>query len=856
MPRDGRRRLGAAPMAQVLLVVGVLTAAAAGGDGKTGDELGSCRRWASAAFLGRSQLPPPKRPGIEVARQDHGKLRRCRSVIDTPLRIGKKPYRRGLGSHSVSEIIIRLPGPGVRFEAEAGVDNNHDTGGKRGSVIFAVDVGGKEAFRSGVCRGGQEPVPVRVDLGGADRFVLRVFDAGDGPGWDQADWANARVAMKDGTSMWLDEMKNLTRRAGLSTALPFSFTYGGRPSAALLGKWKRQQATAPLAGGRQRHSVAYTDPATGLKVTCELTLFAKYPAVEWVLRFHNTGKVDTPILKDILPLDLRTTGPVEGKVVLHHAHGSTCQPTDFLPIDRPVAPKSQITLAPRGGRSSDGQLPFFNLAWPDGGIVGAIGWSGQWSMRLERNASGAIRLRAGQEKTHLKLHPGESIRTPRILLVLWQGKDRYRGHNLLRRVLLDHYVPRIDGKIVVPPVTQNTWFVYNTGNDVTEQNQLDIMRSMAPLGVEAYWLDAGWFEGGWPGGVGSWVPKPKAFPRGLAPLGKAAHEKGMKFVLWFEPERVSPNSRIARQHAAFVLRTGRGDGLFNLGDPAARKWLTDHLAKCIADWGIDVYRNDFNIDPLRFWRAADKPDRQGICEIRYVEGLYAMWDDLRKRHPGLAIDNCASGGRRIDLETISRSYPLWKSDTQCGGRALPVQDQVQTAGISLYVPLHSAGCWGFDPYVFRSVALTGANICPDTRAANFPVAAAKAAIAEAKSLRPLYLGDYYPLLPINLDDSHWCGWQFDRPELGRGLAMLFRRPKSPYTAVDVSLRGLQPDALYDVTFSRTYTPAPTRQMTGAQLARLQVTIEKAPGSILVLYRKSNAKTGNPVPKGPRRKVNN
>ena len=65
-----------------------------------------------------------------------------------------------------------------------------------------------------------------------------------------------------------------------------------------------------------------------------------------------------------------------------------------------------------------------------------------------------------------------------------------------------------------------------------------------------------------------------------------------------------------------------------------------------------MYRNDFNLDPLGFWRGADAPDRQGITEIRYVEGQYAIWDELLRRGiPGCAIDNCASGGRRIDLET-------------------------------------------------------------------------------------------------------------------------------------------------------------------------------------------------------------
>ena len=257
--------------------------------------------------------------------------------------------------------------------------------------------------------------------------------------------------------------------------------------------------------------------------------------------------------------------------------------------------------------------------------------------------------------------------------------------------------------------------MYNAGrNAVTERNQLDAIRSEAPLGIEGYWLDAGWFEGGWPTGVGSWVPKPDAFPRGLKPLGDAAHRHGMKFVVWFEPERVHPQSRIGKEHPQWVLRTGGGDGLFNLGDPAARQWLTDYLSKCIGDWGIDVYRNDFNIDPLPFWRAADAPDRQGMTEIRYVEGLYRMWDELRQRHP--RPDDRQLRQRRPPHRPGDRSAAATRSgssDTQCCGQAMPVQDQVQTAGLSLYVPLHAAGCWSVDPYCFRSIATTGTNFCAD-----------------------------------------------------------------------------------------------------------------------------------------------
>lgn len=468
-------------------------------------------------------------------------------------------------------------------------------------------------------------------------------------------------------------------------------------------------------------------------------------------------------------------------------------------------------------------------------MIGAVGWTGQWTLSIRRDADRDVALQAGQQFTRFHLRPGESVRTPRIVLVLWGGSDPLAGHNALRRLLLDQYVPRVGGDAAVPLVTQLTWFTFHEGNAVTEANQLECMRLMAPMGVEAYWLDAGWFEGGWPAGAGSWVPKKDAFPNGLRPIGDAAREAGLKFVLWFEPERVTPQSRIMKEHPEWVLRDGPGDGLFNVGDPAAREWLTDFLSKRIADWGIDVYRNDFNIDPLRFWQKADAPDRQGITENRYIEGLYAMWDELRQRHPDLVIDNCASGGRRIDLEMIARSVPLWRSDTQgLAGRPLPMQDQVQTAGLSLWTPLHAAGVWSFDPYPWRSVATTGTNLCMDTRKSECPVDLARRAIGETKALRPLWLGDFYPLLPIVLDERQWAGWQCHRADTGKGFAVFFRREQSPYAALDVTLRGMDADEEYDVTFVDT---GAKRTMTGAALAKLRVEVASAPGSSLIMYEK-------------------
>ena len=98
--------------------------------------------------------------------------------------------------------------------------------------------------------------------------------------------------------------------------------------------------------------------------------------------------------------------------------------------------------------------------------------------------------------------------------------------------------------------------------------------------------------------------------------------------------------------------------LLNLGNPEARKWLVEHIDKILVEQGIDLYRQDFNMDPLYFWQANDSEDRQGITEIKHVTGYLAYWDELRRRHPNMLIDSCASGGRRNDLEDVAPRSPL------------------------------------------------------------------------------------------------------------------------------------------------------------------------------------------------------
>jgi len=655
------------------------------------------------------------------------------------------------------------------------------------------------------------------------------------------------------------------------SAVPsLSFTLDGEPSERFLETCQRQTTTEIVPGGALERT-RYVHQASGLIITLTARRFDASGAVDWVVELENGGQADSPLLESILPLDLTVSVPAKERLRLHHAKGSSCQMDDFLPLVTELRPGAREKLAPRGGRSSNGTLPFMNLQRDGCGMVLAIGWSGQWAVWLERTAE-SLRIAAGMEQTRLRLRPGEKMRTPRILLLPWDGTDPERGNNLLRRLLMEHYLPRLDGELVMPPTAQCLQaYFYLTGR-ASAAYEMTALPKAAQLGVEAYWIDACWYgeEGEWWEQVGSWVVNRQRFPDGLRPISDAAHDAGMKFVLWFEPERVRRGSKLHREHPEWLL-SREGDPanlLFNLGLPEARAYLTNLISDAIAEHGVDIYRQDFNFDPLPYWQAADAPDRVGMTEIHHIEGFYAFWDELRQRHPRLWIDNCASGGRRIDLETCSRSLPLWPSDFPdvVGlpfGQGLHVGDQCICAGLARWVPLFGGGVWNFSPYGTRSQIIGGFtfgyHVADEDLPADdeptvlthkdvlargktlldedFPMEAAAAAIAEWRSIRPFFLGDFHLLLPVTVGYHDWCAWQFHRTDLDAGIALFFRRHQSPFPEMEVALRGIAPEAEYEVSQSRGYDEGPRQRLSGSALVRLSVAIPEAPGSVLLRYRR-------------------
>jgi alpha-galactosidase len=345
------------------------------------------------------------------------------------------------------------------------------------------------------------------------------------------------------------------------------------------------------------------------------------------------------------------------------------------------------------------------------------------------------------------------------------------------------------------------------------------------LPLDTFWLDAGWNEGGFAGGQGNPAAEPGRFPRGLAPVGQAAQRLGMRFLAWFEPERAMRGTWPDREHPQWLLppsgcppelRYQENDGfrLLDFGNPNARKWALESVSRHIREAAIAIYRQDCNLYPAFFWQTNEDPDRIGLREIRHITGLYDYLDELARRHRGLLLDNCASGGRRLDFEMMRRCVALWRSDSCWGVPSFPRNVQAMTHGLSLWLPLHGLGAAATDDVALRS----GLGAC-GAFAVNFRDPAAVDALGRHLDrylkVRRLFAADYYPLTPWSDDPGRLLAFQFHDPSSGQGLVQAFCGPTATVRSARLKLRGLKATARYLVT--NWDAPAEHQSFTGAEL---------------------------------------
>src|SRR5580698_4010600 len=660
---------------------------------------------------------------------------------------------------------------------------------------------------------------------------------------------------------------------------PFSFAYDRQRSNALLKAWPRKIETRQLDAGRTEYIVRWTDPKTSLQVRLEALEFANSPVVEWTVHFKNDDETDAPALEYVQALDVSFPVTGEGIPTILYSKGSGVMDTYALQ-KKPLNQLESFQISNESGGKTGETIPFFDIQTGGRGLIGALGWPGTWAINFSRPTESAIGVSAGMGGTHLSLHPGEEIRTPEVLLFPWEGDD-LDAHNVLRRHILRYHTPHYDGQPVVLPVSHLGWGGMKTSTSLRLIDQI----TSENIGFENFWMDAGWYgadrlvdefqifgKEDWFLHAGNWrvneVPHPDG--KGLRPISDAAHAKGMKFLLWFEPERAVVGTPLTIQHPDWFIGevTTHFEGntarplvkfrMFDFGNPVARQYMIDSISDLIDKQGIDVYRQDCNFALAPFWEKNDTTDRQGITQIRYAQGLLEFWDGLRRRHPQLILDIVQRG----DLETISRAVDLSRADYPVSPDADPIGAQISTEGLAYWRP-HFGTLLQVRPndtYHFRSGMAPGlafalfnvagypnqvGNFIP----ADFPYDWMRNMVAQLKLVRPYYYGDYYPLLPCSANSDcttdpskersaafEWAAWQFNRPEQGDGMVQAFRRDEDDEPTKDLRLRGLDTAATYEITNLDTKTPT---TVSGKELMQqgLHVEIKEKRGAVIIVYKK-------------------
>ena len=213
------------------------------------------------------------------------------------------------------------------------------------------------------------------------------------------------------------------------------------------------------------------------------------------------------------------------------------------------------------------------------------------------------------------------------------------------------------------PLTLNMWEALYFDHD--EAKIRELVDVAAEVGVERVVLDDGWFHSrrNDRSGLGDWVIDSAVWRNGLTPVIEYINSKGIEFGLWFEGEMVNPDSDLFRAHPEWILHEGdrtpplwRHQLVLDLGHEDAYNHVLEQTSAVLSAHNIVYIKWDHN-------RVLVDAGHLGAAGVRrQTLAIYRLFAELKKRHPGLEIESCASGGARIDLGVIDYVDRFWTSD--------------------------------------------------------------------------------------------------------------------------------------------------------------------------------------------------
>lgn len=552
------------------------------------------------------------------------------------------------------------------------------------------------------------------------------------------------------------------------------------------------------------------DDKTGLIAALSYTVFNDQDVITRSVRIENLGK-DNLVLKRVL----------SANVDFHDSDYDMLQLSGTWTRERhihkrPLVPGIQRIDSKRGS-SSHQQNPFMALLAKDatedhGEVYGfSLVYSGSFLAQAEVDQYGISRVGIGIQPFNFQwsLEPGESFQAPEAVLV--RSSEGLGGLSRTYHRLYRTRLCRGEFRDSKRPILINNWEAtyFNFNADKIKE----IAKAGKELGLELFVLDDGWFgkRDNDDSSLGDWVEDRRKLPEGLGKLGEDITAMGMEFGLWFEPEMVSPESDLYREHPDWCLHVpghksslARQQLVLDLSRKDVCDYIVESVSSVLSSAPITYVKWDMNRNMTEIGSALLPAERQRETAHRYILGLYDVLERIVSRFPHILFESCSGGGGRFDPGMLYYMPQTWTSDDTDAVERLKIQ-----YGTSMVYPASSMGAHvsavpnhqvhRITPLETRGhVAMSGnfgyeLDLTKLTEAEREDI---RKQVSEYKELRMLIqYGDFYRLLsPFEGNETAWMFVSADKKEAFATYFQVLAGPNPPLRRL--RLKGLDPAKSY------------------------------------------------------------
>lgn len=591
------------------------------------------------------------------------------------------------------------------------------------------------------------------------------------------------------------------------------------------GNWTLYPTVDNVSTSAEGNATVTTITMTDKKYPVTLKIFYKaYNNLDmietWTEIQHSEKKAITLKRYDSGHLVMR-----QGNLWFTHMHGDWSAET--WPVEEPLTVGEQIIRNSDGARNAHCDAPevMFSLDGKPqentGRVIGAaLCWSGNYELRVNTTGNKLHHFYAGidPQTTEYILEPREVFTTPKLAITMSDEGMGGVSRNFHRWARHEGWLHQGDK---TRKILLNSWEgVYF---DIKEDGMFQMMEEIKDMGGELFVMDDGWFGDKYQRNddtttLGDWMVDKKKLPNGIATLVQKAKSLGIDFGIWIEPESSNTKSEFFEKHPDWVLqekgrnlKLGRGGTqmLLDMCNPKVQDFvfgIVDNLMTKNPD--IAYIKWDANCSLQNFGSAYLPANKQSHLYIEYHRGLIKTLQRIRAKYPNLVIQDCSSGGGRVNYGLLPYFEEFWTSDNND-----PYQRVFIQWGTSYFFPSNAmAQHIGHSPYwntgrttpiKFRTdVAMSGRlgiELQP-SKMSGEEREQCRRAINDYKGIRDIVqLGNLYRLVSP-YDNKGLASLMFTNDQkseavlFGYRLQFLYNQP-----VPRVRLAGLNPDANYRIS---------------------------------------------------------